>query len=163
MGAALLWLLRGKSGPGWCVLLLVYPLTQWLEQPLVQAVRGCRLSVMEAFGRISSSTLPALSRCSHLEIWTLLLCPRIFQLVLVYGCRLWSTAYWIFREILRALHLVRQWIHVLREALEEFTHFLRCGELESRGVWPPFLHNGEACTVDASGCSFSQRGSHFGG
>ena len=41
----------------WLVLLLlVYPLTQWLEQPLVQAVHGCRLSAMEAFGRISSST-----------------------------------------------------------------------------------------------------------
>ena len=44
---------------------------RWLgcgySQPLVQAVRGCRLSVMEAFGRISSSALPASSRCSHLE------------------------------------------------------------------------------------------------
>ena len=67
MGAALLWLLRGKSGPAWCVLLLVYPLTQWLELPLVQAVRGCRLSAVEASGRISSSTLPALPRCSHLK------------------------------------------------------------------------------------------------
>ena len=27
--------------------------------------------------------------------------------------------------------LVQQWIHVLREALDEFQHFLRCGELES--------------------------------
>ena len=114
MGAALLWLLRGKSGLGWCVLLLVYPLTQWLEQPLVQAVRGCRLSAVEAFGRISSSTLLALPRCSHLENWTLLLCPRIFQLILAYGCCLWSAAYWILREILRAPHLVRQWTHVLR-------------------------------------------------
>ena len=49
-----------------------------------------------------------------LEIWTLLLCPCIFQLLLAFGCCLWSTAYWIFREILRAPHLVRQWIHVLR-------------------------------------------------
>ena len=49
MGAALLWLLTGKSGSGWCVLPLINPLPQWLEQPLVQAVRGCRLSAMEAF------------------------------------------------------------------------------------------------------------------
>ena len=31
-----------------------------------------------AFGRISFSALIC-SRCSHLENWTLLLCPRIFQ------------------------------------------------------------------------------------
>ena len=48
MGVVLLWLLRGRSGPGWCVLLLIYPLTQWLEQPLVQAVRGCR--ALSAYG-----------------------------------------------------------------------------------------------------------------
>ena len=42
--------------------------------------------------------LPALPHCSHLENWTLLLCPRIFQLILAFGCCLWSTAYWIFRE-----------------------------------------------------------------
>ena len=63
MGAALLlWLARS---------LLVSPLTQWLEQPLVQTVPGSRLSVMEASGRISSSALLASSRWSHLEIWTL--------------------------------------------------------------------------------------------
>ena len=27
--------------------------------------------------------------------------------------------------------LVQQWIHVLQEALDEFQHFVRCGELES--------------------------------
>ena len=31
----------------------------------------------------------------------------------------------------RVRYLVQQWIHVLREALDEFQHFLRCGELES--------------------------------
>ena len=45
---------------------------------------------------------------------TLLLCPCTFQLIVAFGCCLWSRAYWIFREILRAPHLVRQWIHVLR-------------------------------------------------
>ena len=86
---------------------LVYHLTQWLEQPLVQAVHGCRLSAMEAFGA-------CLAALFALENWTLLLCPCIFQLILAFGCCLWSIAYWIFREILRAPHLVRQWIHVLR-------------------------------------------------
>ena len=43
-----------------------------------------------------------------------------------------------------------------------FTYFLRCGELESCGVCSPFLQNGEACTVHAAGCSFSQRGLHVG-
>ena len=43
MVAALLWLLSYKSGPSWCVLLRVYPLTQWhLEQPPVQAEHECR-------------------------------------------------------------------------------------------------------------------------
>ena len=69
------------------------PLTQWLEQPLVQTVLGGCLSVMEALGRISSSTLAGSSRCSHLENWTLLLCPRIIQLILAYGCCPWSTSY----------------------------------------------------------------------
>ena len=54
----------------------------------------------------------------------------VCQLVVACGCCLWSTAYWISREILRAPHLVQQCIHVLREALEEITYFLRCGELE---------------------------------
>ena len=61
-------LLRGKSGASWSAP-LVHPLTQCFEQPLVQTVRG-RQSVMEAFGRISSSTCPS-PRYSHLEIWTL--------------------------------------------------------------------------------------------
>ena len=43
-----------------------------------------------------------------------------FSLGLVFRCCPWSTAFWIFREILHAHHLVRQWIHVLREALDEF-------------------------------------------
>ena len=49
----------------------------------------------------------------------------------VFGCCLWSTAFWIFWKILRACHLVRQWIHVLRRLWTNFSHFLRCGELES--------------------------------
>ena len=36
-----------------------------------------------------------------------------------------------------------------------YAYFLQCGELESGGVCSPFLQNGEACTVDASGCSLS--------
>ena len=58
-----------------------------------------------------------------LENWTLRLRPRFCQLVMVFRCCLWSKAYWIFREILRANHLLRQWIHGLREALDEFHLF----------------------------------------
>ena len=69
---------------------------RWLgcgySHPLVQAVRGSRLSVMEAFGRIFCSALPASSRCSQLGNWTLRLRPRFFKLVMVFGCCLWSTA-----------------------------------------------------------------------
>ena len=55
------------------------------EQPLVQAVHGCRLSAMEAFGRIPCYRC-CVSRCSHLENWTLLLRLRIFQHILAFGC-----------------------------------------------------------------------------
>ena len=49
-----------------------------LEQLLVQTVRGSRLSVMEAFGRISSSTLPPRRA---IRTWKFGLClrPRFFQ------------------------------------------------------------------------------------
>ena len=73
-------------------------------------------------------TLPASSRCLHVEIWTFP-ASSYLSVLLVFGCCLWSTSYWIFRG--RVHCLVQQWIHVLREALVEFQHFLRCGELES--------------------------------
>ena len=92
-----------------------------------------------AFGRISSST-SICSRCSHLESWTLLLCPRIFQLW--FGVWVLPVEYCVLDfSGDPACYLVRQWRHVLREAI--FSHFLRCGELESRGVSPPFTQNGE--------------------
>ena len=95
------------------------------ERPLVQAVHGCCLSVLEASGRISCSTC-CVSRCSHLEIWTLP-SPSYPSVLLVYGCCLLSTSY-----LGRVRCLGRQWIHVLREALDEFQHFLHCGELMKR-------------------------------
>ena len=79
----------GRVGASDSVLQQVVEQFQFLDV-VVQAVRGCRLSVMEAFRRMSSSTLPASSRCSHLEIWTLRLRPRFFQLVMVFGCCLWE-------------------------------------------------------------------------
>ena len=57
---------------------------------------GCRLSVLEAHGRISCSTLP----CRRVvRTWKsgLRLRPCIFQ-SLVYGCCLWSYSVWIFRD-----------------------------------------------------------------
>ena len=41
-----------------------------------------------------------------------------------------------------------------------FTFFLRCGRLESWSVFS-IRSNGEVCPVDASRCSFAQRGSHW--
>ena len=69
-GVRLLLLVAEKQE--WCLpgLLLWFTLLpSGLEQLLVQAVLGYQ-SVMEAFGRISSSTCPS-PRYSHLEIWTL--------------------------------------------------------------------------------------------
>ena len=128
----------------------------------MQAVRGCRLSAVEADRKTSLFHVACfIARFALGNLDT-----SLFALVSSSPCSCMGVAcgaqrIGLFREILRALLLVRQWIHALREALYEFTHFLRCGELESRGVWPPFSQIGEACTVDASGCSFSQRGSHL--
>ena len=85
------WWLRGFR----CGSSLVAERQEWFW--LVQTVPGSRLSVMEAFGRISSSSLPALSRCSHLENWTLP-SPSFLSVLLVFRCCLWSTSYWIFRD-----------------------------------------------------------------
>ena len=45
--------------------------------------------------------------------------------------------------------------------LTYFTHFLRCGGLESLSFLSPFGLNGEVCPVDASGCCLALRGSHL--
>ena len=68
-----------------------------LEQPLVQAVRGCRaLSAYGSFWKNSSSPLSRCKRCSHMEIWTLRPSPSFLSVLLVFGCCLWSTSY--FRD-----------------------------------------------------------------
>ena len=59
-------LLRGKSGALWSAP-LVYLLTGGSEQPLVQAVHGCCLSVLEASGRITCSAC-CVSRCLHFAL-----------------------------------------------------------------------------------------------
>ena len=125
------------------------PLTQCFEQPLVQTVLG-RLSVMKAFGRIFSSTC----LCRAVRTWK----SGLFSLALVsfsswvFGCCLWSTSYWIFREILRAPHLVRQWLLVLREALTNFNIFYVAVNSDPEAFGLHFS-NGEVSTVDASSCS----------
>ena len=92
------------------------------------------------FARISSST-SICSRCSHLENWTLLFFPRIFQHwfgVLGVACGVQRFGFFSGR----VRYLVQQWIHVLREAFWRILH-LFYGELESGGVLPPFTQNGE--------------------
>ena len=121
MGAALLWLLRGKSGPAWCVLLLVYPLTQWLGAAVGA---GCARVPPVSRGGLWKNFLfyvAASSRNSHLESGALFPCPCIFQLI-------WRLGVWIFQE--RAL-LGSTVNTCFSRALEEFTYFLRRGELES--------------------------------
>ena len=91
-----------------------------LEKLLVQTVLGYP-SVMEAFGRISSSTCPS-PRFSHLEIWTLpspLFLSVLRCLGVASGARFWDAC------------LVQQWIHVLREAFGELHIFSTCGALRS--------------------------------
>ena len=128
-------------------------LEQLLEQLLVQTVLGYQ-SVMEAFGRISSSTCPS-SRYSHLEFWTLAFALISFSSS-VFGCCLWSTSY--FRDACFA------WFNsgymFYGRLLANFTYFLRAVNSDPwRSLSIP--QNGEVCAVDASSCSVSSRGSHF--
>ena len=69
----------------------------------------------------------ASSRGSHLEIWMLPSTLYLSVFVLVNGCCLWSTAYGFFgtRALLGSTVDTR-----LREVLDTFQHFLRCGELQ---------------------------------
>ena len=60
-----------RQDRSWLVLLLlVCPLTQWLEQPLVQAVPGPPVS-HGGFWKNFLFYVASSSRCSHLELWTL--------------------------------------------------------------------------------------------
>ena len=107
---------------------LVYPLTQWLEQPLVQTLRGFRLSVIEAFRRDSLfhvAFLVAPFALGNLDF--------AFALVSFSPSGVWvfPVEYVVLDFSGRVRCLVQRWIRVLREALDEFQHFLRCGELES--------------------------------
>ena len=122
-----------------------------LEQLLVQTVLGYQ-SVMEAFGRISSSTCP-LPRYSHLEIWTspsplflsVLRCLGVASGVrrIRDACYAWFNSGYMFHERL----------------LVNFTYFLRVVSSDPRRLLS-IPQNGEVCTVDASSCSVSSRGSH---
>ena len=114
----------------WLVLLLlVYPLTQWLEQPLVQAVHGCRLSAMEAFGRTSSSTcLP----CRVVRTWNLDTSPLPLYLSAYSGVWVLPVEYSVLDfsgdPASTSLGSTVDTCHSM--ALEEFTYFQCCGELE---------------------------------
>ena len=101
-GCGSLWLLRGKSGPGWRVLSWSTLLRSGWNS------RWCRLCLGPpvshgGFGKNFLFHVASSSRCSHWDIWTLP-SPSYLSVLLVYGCCLWSTSYWFFREILRAPH-----------------------------------------------------------
>ena len=119
----------GKSGPAWCVLLQVYPLTQWLVHPSVRAVHGCRLSAMVAFGRISSSTcLP----CRVVRTWK----TGHFNFALVSFSSFWRLG--VACGVQRIGFFGRSCVHLtwfdseykFFESFGRIYIFPRCGELE---------------------------------
>ena len=120
-----------------------------LEQPVL-TVLGYQ-SVMEAFGRISSSTcpLPALFAHGNLDI---AFTPRIFQSFGVWGV-LWSTLYSgrVLGSTVDTCFTSGFWriLHIFYVWCTQIVAFLSIPQ------------NGEVCTVDASSCSVSSRGSHF--
>ena len=129
-----------------------------LEQPLVQAVRGCcALSAYGSFWMISSSASCRCSRYSHLEIWTSRPLPSFLSALV----RCLGVACGV-RRIFGTGALLGSTVDTCSTGgFGRISLILRCGELEFQGVCFPFLLKGEVCTVAASGCSFSQRGSHF--
>ena len=117
VGAALLLLLRDKSG---------YAVAG------AAAGAGCAMVPPASHGGFWKNSLfhvPAFSRFSHLEIWTLLLCPRAFQPLfwcMGVACGVRCIGYFGTRALLGSTVDT-----CLREALDKFQHFLHCGELES--------------------------------
>ena len=138
----------------WCSLPspLVHPLTQWLG---AAAGADCAWLPVRHGGFWKNFLfyvpLAALFAHGNLDIaFTLVsFSPSVF------GCCLWSTLY-----SGRVLCLDQQWIHVLREAFGELHIFSTCGALRPV-AFVSIPQNGEVCTVDASSCSVSSRGSHF--
>ena len=101
---------------------------QWLEQPLVQTVPGSRLSVMEAF---EESPLPRCLPRRAVRTWKTGHFSFALESFRPSGVWVLPVEYVVLDFSGRVRCLAHQWIHVLREALDEFHHFLRCGELES--------------------------------
>ena len=119
----------------------------------VQTVLGYQ-SVMEAFGRISSSTCFS-PRYSHLEIWT---SPSPSYLSVL---RCLGVASGVRRIRDACAAWFRSGYMYYGRLLANFTHFLRVVNSDPRRLLS-IPQNGEVCTVGASSCSVSSRGSHFG-
>ena len=116
-------LLRGKSGPLWSAH-LVYPLTQWLGAAVGA---GCARVLPVSLGGFSKNFLFYVLCCRVVRTWKSGLAFALVSFspsgVCVLPVEYVSSG--------RVRCLVQQWIHVLWEVLDEFQHFLRCGELES--------------------------------
>ena len=137
-----------------------------LHAAMVRLGRGPRhASALDALRRISFALR---SRCSHLEsgalfpltLYLAVIVPGVWVLLLsaeigFFGRFLFS---WV-------QNLVRQWIHALRQYFGGFgrnTHiFYFAADSNPEVLLSLLLQNGEACPVDASGCSFALRGSHL--
>ena len=112
-----------------------------LEQPLVQAVHGCCLSVLEAYGRIICSTLPCGRVVRTWKSSGLCLRPCIFQ-SLVYGCCLWTACGFAGR----VRYLDQQWIHVYDStlvAMDITSHsaVFRWSQKEDAAAWMLWLRD----------------------
>ena len=124
------------------------------SDPVAWSSRWCRLCAGASLRKLLDE-FPHPRRVAARAVCTwkagLLPLPSYFSvLVLVYGCCLWSTAYWIFRDACATW--VQLWIHVLREAFGRIhrhfstlrcTRILRrltsilvvCRELRTAGLW----------------------------
>ena len=149
------------------LLLLVAEMQEWCflvcfsgspSYPVAWSSCWCRLCLATSPSWRLLEEFPLLRALRRaIRTWKSGLClrPRIFS-PSVFGCCLWSTLY-----SGHVFCLVQQWIHVQREAFGELHIFSTCGALRPV-AFLSIPQNGEACTVDASSCSVSSRGSHFG-
>ena len=145
-------LLRSKSGASWSAP-LVRPLPQWLG---AAAGADCAWLPVRHGGFwknfLFHVPLAALFAPGNLDFAFALVS---FSLS-VFGCCLWSTPY--FWDACFA------WLNsgymFYDRFLANFTYFLRVVNSNPRRLLS-IPQNGEVCTVDASSCSVSSRGSHF--
>ena len=147
---------------------LVHPLTQTIMAAFGRL--GRVLVMRQSTVAIERISYPLCSRCSHLESGALFPCDSVpgSHWFRASGCCLSSTENWILTGdfCLRGCGTWFDSRYMFCDstlvAMDEFhTFFYDAADSNPEVLLSLLLQNGEVCPVDASGCSFAQRGSHW--